>query len=151
SDGQFDINDIGSLIAQREAGHRVVLGYRKHRNDPPMRLMNAWGWNMLVSLLFGLRVHDVDCAFKLFDTNVVRLCDVRAEGAMVSTELLVKMKKLGLTFVEVPVHHYPRSHGQATGANLKVILRAFRELMRLHGKLRTWSAKLPPEEPAPSR
>lgn len=143
ADGQFDILDIEKLLRLREQGHRVVLGYRKHRQDHFMRLVNAWGWKMLVSLLFGLRVHDVDCAFKLYDTNLVRAANVQAVGAMVNTEMLVKLSKLGLHFVEVPVGHYPRVHGSATGANLGVILRAFRELLRLHGKLRSWSATLP--------
>ena len=96
--------------------------------------------------MFGLRIRDVDCAFKLFDTNLVQTCDVRAEGAMVNTELLVKLSKLGVPFVEVPVRHYPRTHGSATGANLKVIMHAFRELLRLHGKLHTWTGVLPSEE-----
>lgn len=143
ADGQFDIRDIAKLIVQREQGHRVVLGYREHRQDPFIRLVNAWGWNLLVSLLFGLRVRDVDCAFKLFDTELVRLCDIHANGAMVNTELLVKLKKIGIGFVEVPVGHYPRQHGSATGANLKVIVHAFRELLRLHRKIRQWNAELP--------
>ena len=144
ADGQFDIADIASLLALREQGRRVVLGYRKHRNDPLIRLINAWGWNWLVRLLFGVRVRDVDCAFKLFDTELVRLCDIHAEGAMWNTELLVKLRKLGIPFVEVPVGHYPRQHGSATGANIRVILHAFSELLRLRGKLRRWSASLPP-------
>jgi glycosyltransferase involved in cell wall biosynthesis len=146
SDGQFDIADIAALLTLREQGHRVVLGYRRHRNDPPIRLLNAWGWNRLVRLLFGVRVRDVDCAFKLFDTGLVRLCDIHADGAMWNTELLVKLRKLGVPFVEVPVRHYPRQHGSATGANLGVILHAFGELLRLRGKLRRWSATLPAPE-----
>jgi glycosyltransferase involved in cell wall biosynthesis len=150
ADGQFDIRDIASLLKLREQGHRAVLGYRQRRRDPFMRLVNAWGWNLLVSLLFGLSVRDVDCAFKLYDTALVRVTDVRAEGAMVNTEMLVKLSKLGVPFVQVPVHHYHRLHGSSTGANVRVIARAFRELLHLHGKLRTWSATLPPEDPAPA-
>ena len=146
SDGQFDIRDIAGLIRLREQGYRVVLGYREHRRDAFMRKINAWGWNRLGRLLFGLRIHDVDCAFKLFDTNLVNVCAVRAEGAMVNTELLVKLKKLGVPYIETPVRHYPRQHGSATGANLRVIARAFRELMKLHGKIKGWDAALPPEE-----
>ena len=146
SDGQFDIRDIAELIRLREQGYRVVLGYRKHRRDAFMRKVNAWGWNRLGRLLFGLRIHDVDCAFKLFDTNLVNVCDVHAEGAMVNTELLVKLKKLGVSHIETPVHHYPRKHGSATGANPRVIARAFRELLKLHGKIKSWDATLPPEE-----
>ncbi|HEX9056909.1 MAG TPA: glycosyltransferase family 2 protein [Ktedonobacterales bacterium] len=150
ADGQFDIRDIEALLRLREQGHRAVLGYRQHRRDPFLRHVNAWGWNLLVSLLFGLRARDVDCAFKLYDTNLVRVADVQAEGAMVNTEMLVKLSKLGVPFVQVPVHHYARQHGSSTGANLRVIARAFRELLHLHGKLRTWHAAIPPEEPEPT-
>ncbi len=146
SDGQFDIRDVALLIAQREQGHRAVLGYRQHRQDAFMRKVNAWGWNMLVSALFGLRVRDVDCAFKLYDTALVRVCDVQSEGAMINTEMLVKLSRLGVDFIEVPVHHYPRQHGSATGANLRVIVHAFRELLRLRRKIHNWNATLPPAE-----
>ena len=147
SDGQFDIADIAKLLVLREQGPgapRVVLGYRQHRNDPPIRLLNAWGWNRLVRLLFGVRVRDVDCAFKLFDTDLMRLCAIHADGAMWNTELLVKLRALGVPVVEVAVGHYPRQHGSATGANLRVIVHAFSELLRLRGKLKRWRASLPP-------
>ncbi len=144
SDGQFDIQDLALLLAKREEGHRVVLGYREKRQDAWMRKLNAWGWNLLVSLFFGIRVRDVDCAFKLYDTALVRACDVHSEGAMVNTEMLVKLSRLGVPFVQVPVHHYPRRHGSATGANLKVILHAFRELLRLRLQIKQWHPALPP-------
>ena len=147
ADGQFDIRDIAELLRVREQGARAVLGYRRHRRDPFMRHINAWGWNLLVSLLFGLHVRDVDCAFKLYDANLVRVVNVQAEGAMVNTEMLVKLSKLGIPFVQVPVHHYGRLHGSSTGSNLRVILRAFRELLALHSRIRLWSADVPVEEP----
>lgn len=144
SDGQFDIQDLAILLAQREHGHRIVLGFRQKRQDAWMRRVNAWGWNLLVSCFFGLRVRDVDCAFKLYDTALVRVCEIHSEGAMVNTEMLVKLSRLGIPFVQVPVHHYPRQHGSATGANLKVILRALGELLRLRLRIHNWHASLPP-------
>lgn len=146
ADGQFDIRDLTLLLPLREHGRRAVLGYRLRRQDSPLRKVNAWGWKLLVSTLFGLRVRDVDCAFKLYDTSLVRAVNVQAEGAMVNTEMLAKLTRMGVSFVEVPVRHYPRLHGQASGANLRVIFRAFRELFRLHSKLRNWHAAIPPEE-----
>jgi hypothetical protein len=47
---------------------------------------------------------------------------------MINAELLYKLKQAGYTYKEVGVHHLPRQAGRATGANLPVILRAFREL-----------------------
>jgi glycosyltransferase involved in cell wall biosynthesis len=149
SDGQFDIADLAQLLILREQGYRAVLGYREHRRDAFLRLLNAKGWNVLVSLLLELHVRDIDCAFKLYDTALVRVFDVTSEGAMINTEMLTKLTKLGIPYVQTPVHHYPRVHGKATGANLRVIANAFRELFRLRAKLRRWSAEIPPEEPAP--
>lgn len=138
ADGQFDIRDLATLLLECERGYRAVLGYRHHRCDGVVRHINAWGWKTLVTLLFRLRVRDVDCAFKVYDTELVRLFGVRSEGAMVNTEMLVKLARLGIPYVEVPVRHLPRVHGSATGANLRVIARAFRELLRLHSKLQAW-------------
>jgi glycosyltransferase involved in cell wall biosynthesis len=138
ADGQFDINDLAKLLQLREQGHRTVLGYREHRRDGVVRHINAWGWNLLVSLLFDLHVRDVDCAFKVYDTDLVRLLGVHSEGAMVNTEMLVKMKLMGIGYIETPVRHLPRLHGSATGANLGVIVRAFRELLKLRARLTTW-------------
>jgi hypothetical protein len=55
---------------------------------------------------------------------------------MVSSELLAKAHKEGFRFAEVGVTHYPRTAGKQTGANLKVILRAFKELFKLYEKLK---------------
>jgi glycosyltransferase involved in cell wall biosynthesis len=144
SDGQFDIGDIGLLIDPFERGAAdVILGYRKKRRDPPLRKLNAWAWKQLVSLLFGLHVRDIDCAFKLIPTKLVQIADVHAQGAMVNTEMLAKFVRMGVTMYQVPVQHYPRRAGKATGAKLGVILNAFRELFRLAGKLRRWT---PPKD-----
>jgi glycosyltransferase involved in cell wall biosynthesis len=135
ADGQFDIRDITRLLAHLDKAD-AVLGYREHRQDLPMRIVNAWGWKMLMRLLFGLKVRDVDCAFKLYPTKLVRRANVQAQGAMVNTEMLVKLNRLGYTWVEVPVSHYPREGGKASGANLRVIARAFRELLKLHHRIK---------------
>ena len=135
ADGQFDIRDIARLIAFIEQ-YDAVLGYRKHRQDAFPRKINAWGWKLLMRLLFGLKVRDVDCAFKLYHTTLVRRANVQAQGAMVNTEMLVKLSRLGYHWIEVPVNHYRREGGKASGANLRVILRAFNELLRLHQRIK---------------
>jgi glycosyltransferase involved in cell wall biosynthesis len=143
ADGQFDIRDIAWPLQLSKYGYLAVLGYRRERHDPPVRVVNAWGWNTLVSLLFHLQVRDVDCAFKLYSTSLVQALDIRSEGATVNAEMLVKLARLGVRFVEVPVRHYPRLHGKSTGANIRVILRAFRELFQLYWNLRDWKPQAP--------
>lgn len=147
SDGQFAIEDIALLLRQEAAQPGVVvLGYRKHRQDSLMRRVNAWGWKRLVGIVLGLHgVRDIDCAFKLFPTRLVQVCNVTAQGAMVNTELLVKLRKMSVPMVQLPVGHFPRVHGSATGANLRVIVKAFQEMIRLRLRLHEWQAPtIPP-------
>lgn len=134
-DLQFDLREITLLIEKLDEGD-LILGYRKNRRDPAMRKLNAFMWGTLVKFLFGFQVKDVDCAFKLMKRKVVDKVQLSAGGAMVSTELLARSNKAGFRFVEVGVTHFPRVAGTQTGANLKVILRAFKELFRLYGKIR---------------
>ena len=140
SDGQFDIHDLARLIVPFEQGEaKVSLGYRANRQDPPLRLLNAWAWKQLVSFLFQFRVRDIDCAFKLMPTELVQTVNVQSRGAMINTELLAKFARMDVKIAQVPVGHYPRQKGKATGANLKVITRAFRELFTLYGHVRNWT------------
>jgi glycosyltransferase involved in cell wall biosynthesis len=135
-DGQFNLADIRKFY---EASTRVdvVLGYRRRRNDHVGRRINAWAWSLLVRLILGLRVRDLDCGFKLFRTAQVRkLGAFEARGAAISTELLMKLKAAGSKWEEVAVEHYPRQGGAPSGANAGVILRAVRELLRLRRTVR---------------
>jgi glycosyltransferase involved in cell wall biosynthesis len=127
SDGQFDIHDLKRffpLIKEYDA----VLGYRIDRQDTWMRKVNAWGWKVLVGMVFGIHVRDVDCAFKLYPANFFRGYPLETRGAMINTEILYKFTRAGYTYTQVGVHHLPRRGGRATGAKPSVIIRAFREL-----------------------
>ncbi len=93
-----------------------------------MRKLNAWGWKLLIRNVLGIQVRDIDCAFKLLHTDFLHQHPLETRGAMINAELLYKLKRAGYTYREVDVHHLPRQRGRATGANLSVIVRAFREL-----------------------
>jgi glycosyltransferase involved in cell wall biosynthesis len=135
SDLQFDPRQIQDLLAKIDE-FPVVVGYRRNRQDPWFRKLNALGWNLLMRLSFGLRVRDIDCAFKLFRLEVLQGIPLRAEGAFFSTELLLRAQAAGHRICEVPVDHYPRQAGAPTGARLAVIRKAFREMWRLRRELR---------------
>jgi glycosyltransferase involved in cell wall biosynthesis len=134
-DLQFDLRELSLLIEKLNEGD-LILGFRKNRRDPWHRKLNAFLWGSLVKFLFGFRVKDVDCAFKLIKRKVADKVQLTAGGAMVSTELLAKAHRAQFRFVEVGVTHYPRTAGTQTGAKLSVILKAFRELFKLYGNLK---------------
>lgn len=136
ADNQFDLEELDHFLPWIEHVD-VVAGYRINRQDPPMRRMMAAGWNGLVRILFYVPVRDIDCAFKLFRRSVLERIDLESVGAMVSTELMVKLGRSGASVIEVGVTHYPRTAGEARGANPRVIARALSELVRMYGRLNT--------------
>ncbi len=143
SDGQFSLLDLPQLLTRLE-GSDVVVGYRHQRADNFMRRFNAWGWNRLIRFLLGVRIRDLDCAFKLFRREVVDRLSLTATGAAINAEIMVQCSRGGLTIRETPVTHYPRYHGAPTGAAVKVILKAFRELPRLWKYRRTAELTMAP-------
>ncbi len=127
SDGQFDIRDLARLLLFIDA-YDAVIGYRLERQDSWMRKLNAWGWNVLIRRVLGIQVRDIDCAFKLLRTDFLHQHPLETRGAMINAELLYRLTRAGYTYREVGVQHLPRRGGRATGANLRVITRAFGEL-----------------------
>jgi hypothetical protein len=91
-----------------------------------------------VFVLFGLKVHDIDCGFKLISKKVIdKVSPLESKrGAFISSELLIKSKRAGFKIAQVPVTHYPRTQGAGTGRNLNVIIKSFIDLFRLWKKLK---------------
>jgi glycosyltransferase involved in cell wall biosynthesis len=135
SDGQFDFRDLQQLIRWSE-DYDIVVGYRAKRHDPLYRRLNALGWNILVRFVLRIKIRDIDCAFKLFRRSVFDHIQIRCVGAMVNTEILAQATQLGMRIHQVKVNHLPRRYGKQSGANVRVIAKAFRELCRLWRKLR---------------
>lgn len=130
ADGQFDLHELpGSLAMLPQAP--VVVGFRIKRNDPPHRLFIAKTYKLIVRLMFGLRVRDIDCAFKLFRRQVFDGLTLESNGAFISSELLIKLSRRGVPIAERGVHHYPRTTGYSKGAGVSVILKTIRDILRL--------------------
>ena len=125
SDGQFDPADL-SLLLEKYQPRVAVFGYRRNRQDSFMRRANHAAFFTVVRATFGHTTRDVNCAFKLFPAELGR--GLHSDGAMISTELVIRTRRRGYDIVEVGVPHYPRIAGQATGANPGVVVRAFAEL-----------------------
>ena len=134
-DGQFDLNELGTILPLLET-HDVVSCYRLDRKDSLLRKLNAFAWSTLVNILFHIGLRDIDCAFKIYPKPFIDAIELHSQGALIDTEMLAKARNFGLKIAQAGVHHYPRVAGQQTGANLKVILRAFKELFKLRGQIR---------------
>jgi len=134
ADLQFDLKEILNLLRWIQE-YDLVIGYRLKRSEGIRRRFYAWGWGLLIRLLFDLKVKDIDCAFKLFRKKVFDKISVNSLGAFINSEILIRAKKCGFTVKEVPVSHYPRLAGKGSGARLQPLYKAFPELFKLSREL----------------
>jgi len=137
ADRQFVLSELERFVPYMEEAD-LIAGYRAPRRDPFLRVFYGKGWSALCALVFGYTVRDVDCGFKLFRREIIEdlAPQIASRGATFSIEWLVRAKRAGYRFVELPVSHRPRVAGSQTGANINVITRAFRELMQF--RLQLW-------------
>ena len=137
ADRQFVLSELERFVPYMDKAD-LIAGYRAPRRDPFLRVFYGKGWSALCALVFGYTVRDVDCGFKLFRREIIENLapQIASRGATFSIEWLVRAKRAGYRFVELPVSHRPRIAGSQTGANINVITRAFRELMQF--RLQLW-------------
>jgi glycosyltransferase involved in cell wall biosynthesis len=118
SDGQFDPGEYPRLLPLLEQGCDIVTGYRLRKNDRMARVLADRALNIIVRVMFGLRLRDTNCALKLMRAEAARSIRIEARGFPTPTELLVKAAAQGYTIGEVGITHYPRLAG---ASKLKVM------------------------------
>lgn len=131
SDGQFQVSELEKFLPIFPKVD-LVSGIRVKRADAFIRSVNSNLFRMLIEVILGVRVKDLDCGMKAFKRSAwPSIRPVYATGAFFNAEMFFNLKKNRLTFAEMPIHHYPRTTGHPTGAKLKVIVKAFRDLFRM--------------------
>lgn len=112
-DGQFDPLQLEQLVAAATSEVDVVQGYKVRRADSLWRAVIGRVYHRMVAVLFGLRVRDTDCDFRLMRRAMLdRAAPTQSSGA-ICVELVRKLQDCGARFVEVPVDHGPRQSGKS--------------------------------------
>jgi glycosyltransferase involved in cell wall biosynthesis len=127
-DGQFDFNDLYRFIPYT-LDYPLIVGYRRRRQEGFRRTLTSKVYNSVVRLLFGLRMHDIDCSFKLMRRDIFERIKVESMQFFVDTEMMTKAHNLGYRMKELPVKHLARKMGKST-IKLRHILSTIREMRR---------------------
>jgi glycosyltransferase involved in cell wall biosynthesis len=130
ADGQFEARDIERLVPLLDQAG-LAGGWRMSREDPFFRKIISGVYNFLVRQLFRLRVRDVNCALKLMRTEQLHSLRLQSRSAVINAELYWKFRRRGWGYAQGPVPHHPRLLGRRSGARLRPIARAIRDLALL--------------------
>ena len=142
ADLPFDLLDVvKAMRLMRVYEADLVSAYRFDRTgEGPRRAIYSYAYNTLIRVLYGVRVRDVNFAFKLMRREVLDKIELRSEGSFIDAELLCRADAAGFHTIQFGVDYFPRSRGESTLSSPSVILKIVRELWELYPELKAQRA-----------
>ncbi len=134
-DAQYDPAELVLLWPRMVDGVDVVNGYKISRSDPMHRIIIGRVYHHTVKLLFGLKVRDVDCDFRLLRRSVFDRISLEHNSGVICLELMKKLTDAGCVIAEVPVHHYHRAFGKSQFFNFPRLWHTAQDVLKLWIKL----------------
>ncbi len=136
SDGQFDAGEYHLLLTKLEEENLdLVTGYRKGKKDSLFKVVADRILNLIIRILFGLRLKDTNCALKLGKGEILRKIDIEAMGYPTPTEIIIKLAASGASLGEVGISHLPRAGGISKLRPVKTAIEMLKFLLYLKFKL----------------
>jgi glycosyltransferase involved in cell wall biosynthesis len=149
-DAQYDPSEMAALWPKMAAGVDLVNGCKISRSDPWHRILIGRIYHHTVKIMFGLRVHDVDCDFRLLRRAIFDRVHLEKDSGVICLEMMKKIQDAGFGIVEVPVHHYHRAHGTSQFFNVRRVVRTGIDVLKLwHALVVRQTHKKPAEAAAP--
>jgi glycosyltransferase involved in cell wall biosynthesis len=130
-DAQYDPAEMTLLWARLTDEVDWVNGWKISRSDPLHRIVIGRIYHHTVKLLFGLRVRDVDCDFRLMRRRIFDVVQLEKSSGVICLEMMKKFQDAGFRVAEVPVHHYHRAHGRSQFFNFRRVGRTLVDVLKL--------------------
>lgn len=138
ADLPFDMHDVHKAMRLlRYYDADMVSAYRFDRTgEGYVRTVYSFFYNMMVRVLFGVRMRDINFAFKLCRTRIFENVSLKSEGSFIDAELVVKAKKYGYSVIQFGVDYFPRTRGISTLSSPGVIIKILKEARSLRKEIR---------------
>jgi glycosyltransferase involved in cell wall biosynthesis len=130
-DAQYDPAEMTLLWHKMADDVDWVNGWKISRSDPLHRIIIGRIYHHLVKLLFGLKVRDVDCDFRLMRRRIFDVVRLEKSSGVICLEMMKKFQDAGFRVAEHPVHHYHRAYGKSQFFNFPRIYRTAIDVMKL--------------------
>jgi hypothetical protein len=114
----------------------IISAYRFDRTgEGSLRAVYTWVYNGLIKALFGVKVRDINFAFKLVRTRIFEHVELKSEGSFIDAELVIRATRLGYEIMQMGVDYFPRTRGVSTLSTPGVIGTILREMWSLRADL----------------
>jgi glycosyltransferase involved in cell wall biosynthesis len=137
ADLPFDMNELPRAVRLlREYGVDIISAYRFDRTgEGSLRSLYTFVYNGLIKSLFGVKVRDINFAFKLCRSRIFEHVELKSEGSFIDAELIIRATRLGYEIMQMGVDYFPRTRGESTLSSPGIILTIIREMWSLRKDL----------------
>lgn len=138
ADLPFDMKELEKACRiMRHYEADIISAYRFDRTgEGYTRTVYSFFYNALVRIFFGVRMRDVNFAFKLCRGRIFEHIKLVSEGSFIDAELVIRANKLGYSIVQFGVDYFPRTRGISTLSSPSVIVKILKEMFQLRRELR---------------
>lgn len=138
ADLPFDMKELEKACRiMRHYDADIISAYRFDRTgEGYIRTVYSFFYNALVRIFFGVRMRDVNFAFKLCRGRIFERIALKSEGSFIDAELIIRAQKSGYSIVQFGVDYFPRTRGVSTLSSPAVIVKILREMFQLRRELR---------------
>lgn len=134
-DFQYDVAELAKLIPALKEDIDIVNGYKIDRSDPLHRKIIGRTYHRIMKWMFGLKIRDVDCDFRLIRRHVFDRIRLEHNSGIICVEMIRKIQEARFNFAEVPVHHFFRVYGKSQFFNFKRVFDVGKDILKLWWKL----------------
>jgi glycosyltransferase involved in cell wall biosynthesis len=124
ADLQDDPEEIPRFLEKMQEGCDIVTGWKRRRFDPWHKVLPSRVFNLMLSKVNKVELHDHNCGFKCYRREVVESIPMYGEMHRMVPSLATIH---GYRTVEIPVKHHPRVYGRSK-YGLKRFLRGFLDM-----------------------
>lgn len=147
-DAQYDPRELANLAALADDTVDLVNGWKIERNDPAHRIIIGRIYQYTIKAMFGLRLKDVDCDFRLMRRRIFDEVELTADSGVICVEMMKKIQDAGFRLAETPVHHFHRAYGKSQFFNFRRLAQVARDLLILWKAL-VWDKDRQTPQPTP--
>ncbi len=134
-DAQYDPRELKQLLPALTDDVDMVNGYKIARSDPLHRVIIGTIYQYFVRFVFGLKVRDPDCDFRLIRRSVFDKVHLESDSGVICVEMMKKIGDNNFRIAQVPVHHYHRAYGKSQFFNFRRLFRVAVDLSKLWFRL----------------
>ena len=124
ADLPFDMAELHKAVRlHRLYDADIVSAYRLDRtHEGYLRAVYTFFYNLLIRRWFGVRVRDVNFAFKLCRRAIFDDITLKSEGSFIDAELVIRSTRLGYEMLQFGVDYFPRTRGESTLSSPGIIV-----------------------------